>query len=119
MQLEDRARVWWAIGQPYRLSVNYEVRVVDIDAEMLGRRRPGAESSRASGVDVMTLHSLEPSSVETRSAASPLWLRLGRHLHRAAASGTVDVVLERKVGSAWVTAPPCPTRSRPRAISGF
>ena len=33
MQLEDRARVWWAIGQPYRLSVNYEVRVVDIDAE--------------------------------------------------------------------------------------
>ena len=32
MQLEDRARVWSAIGQPYRLSVNYEVRVVDIDA---------------------------------------------------------------------------------------
>jgi hypothetical protein len=32
MQIEDRARVWWAIGQPYRLSVNYEVRVVDIDA---------------------------------------------------------------------------------------
>jgi hypothetical protein len=31
MQLEDRARVWSAIGQPYRLSVNYEVRVVDID----------------------------------------------------------------------------------------
>jgi hypothetical protein len=31
MQLEDRARVWWAIGQPYRLSINYEVRVVDID----------------------------------------------------------------------------------------
>jgi hypothetical protein len=33
MQLEDRARVWWAIGQPYRLSVNYEVTVVDVDAE--------------------------------------------------------------------------------------
>jgi hypothetical protein len=32
MQLEDRARVWSAIGQPYRLSVNYEARVVDIDA---------------------------------------------------------------------------------------
>jgi hypothetical protein len=31
MALEDRARVWWAIGQPYRLSVNYEVRVVDLD----------------------------------------------------------------------------------------
>ena len=33
MQIEDRARVWWAIGQPYRLSINYEVRVVDIDAD--------------------------------------------------------------------------------------
>ena len=32
MRLDDRARVWWAINQPYRLSVNYEVRVVDIDA---------------------------------------------------------------------------------------
>jgi hypothetical protein len=33
MRLDDRARIWWAINQPYRLSVNYEVRVVDIDAE--------------------------------------------------------------------------------------
>jgi hypothetical protein len=32
MQLDDRSRIWWAISQPYRLSVNYEVRVVDIDA---------------------------------------------------------------------------------------
>jgi hypothetical protein len=32
MRLDDRARVWWAINLPYRLSVNYEVRVVDIDA---------------------------------------------------------------------------------------
>jgi Pvc16 N-terminal domain len=31
MRIDDRARVWWAINQPYRLSVNYEVRVVDID----------------------------------------------------------------------------------------
>jgi hypothetical protein len=31
MRLEDRARVWWAINLPYRLSVNYEVRVVEID----------------------------------------------------------------------------------------
>ena len=30
MRLDDRARVWWAISQPYRLSVNYEVRVIDI-----------------------------------------------------------------------------------------
>jgi len=31
--LEDRARVWHAIGKTYRLSVNYEVRVVNIDPE--------------------------------------------------------------------------------------
>jgi hypothetical protein len=33
IELEDRARVWSAIGQTYRLSVNYEVRVVNVDAE--------------------------------------------------------------------------------------
>jgi hypothetical protein len=32
MKLDDRARIWWAINLPYHLSVNYEVRVVDIDA---------------------------------------------------------------------------------------
>lgn len=32
MRLDDRARIWWAINLPYRLSINYEVRVVDIDA---------------------------------------------------------------------------------------
>jgi hypothetical protein len=34
MQIEDRARIWWAINKPYRLSVNYEVRVVDVDADV-------------------------------------------------------------------------------------
>jgi hypothetical protein len=34
LELEDRARVWSAIGQTYRLSVNYEVRVADVDAEL-------------------------------------------------------------------------------------
>ena len=33
LELEDRARVWAAIGQTYRLSVNYEVRVANIDPE--------------------------------------------------------------------------------------
>jgi len=32
LRLQDRAQVWWAIGQTYRLSVNYEVRVANIDA---------------------------------------------------------------------------------------
>jgi Pvc16 N-terminal domain len=41
LSLDERSRVWWAIQQPYRLSLNYEVRVVDIDVsggdvELLG-----------------------------------------------------------------------------------
>lgn len=32
LTLEERTRVWWAIGKPYRLSLNYEVRVVNLDA---------------------------------------------------------------------------------------
>jgi len=40
ISLEDRARVWDAIDQPYRLSVNYEVRVVHIDPE-LSETTPG------------------------------------------------------------------------------
>lgn len=31
LTLEERTRVWWSIQQPYRLSLNYEVRVVDVD----------------------------------------------------------------------------------------
>lgn len=31
LTLEERTRVWWAIQQPYRLSLNYEVRLVDVD----------------------------------------------------------------------------------------
>jgi hypothetical protein len=30
--LEERARVWYAIEKPYRLSLTYEVRVVNLDA---------------------------------------------------------------------------------------
>lgn len=33
LDLENRARVWSAIGKTYRLSVNYEIRVVDVDPE--------------------------------------------------------------------------------------
>lgn len=32
LHLEDRSRIWFAIGKNYRLSVNYEVRLIDIDA---------------------------------------------------------------------------------------
>jgi hypothetical protein len=32
--LEDRTRVWFSVQKPYRLSVNYEVRVINIDSEL-------------------------------------------------------------------------------------
>ena len=41
MHIDDRARMWWAIGLPYRLSVNYEVRVVEIDVERTTSSTPG------------------------------------------------------------------------------
>jgi hypothetical protein len=31
LTLEERTRVWWSIQQGYRLSLNYEVRLVDVD----------------------------------------------------------------------------------------
>ena len=31
LTLEERTRVWWSIQQPYQLSLNYEVRVIDVD----------------------------------------------------------------------------------------
>lgn len=33
LSLEERTRVWHAVQKPYRLSVAYEVRVVDLDSE--------------------------------------------------------------------------------------
>jgi hypothetical protein len=47
--LEDRARVWSAIGQTYRLSVNYEVRIVNVDAETETTATPVLERQIASG----------------------------------------------------------------------
>ena len=33
LSLEERTRVWHAVQKPYRLSVTYEIRVVNLDAE--------------------------------------------------------------------------------------
>jgi hypothetical protein len=49
LELEDRARVWSAIGQTYRLSVNYEVRVVNVDAETETSATPVRERHLATG----------------------------------------------------------------------
>lgn len=40
LSLEERTRVWHAVQRPYRLSVSYEVRVVNLDTEVFERVRP-------------------------------------------------------------------------------
>jgi hypothetical protein len=40
LTLEERARVWYAIEKPYRLSITYEVRVVNLDAEEIETIQP-------------------------------------------------------------------------------
>jgi len=40
LTLEERARVWYAIEKPYRLSITYEVRVVNLDAEEVNNIQP-------------------------------------------------------------------------------
>ena len=47
LTLEERARVWYAIEKPYRLSLTYEVRVVNLDAETVDAIPP--VSQRALG----------------------------------------------------------------------
>jgi hypothetical protein len=50
MQVDDRARIWWAINLPYHLSVNYEVRVVDIDSTAETGSSPVNERDLSIGV---------------------------------------------------------------------
>lgn len=40
LSLEERARVWNAVHKPYRLSVVYEVRVINLDPESAARLHP-------------------------------------------------------------------------------
>jgi Pvc16 N-terminal domain len=43
LTLEERARVWYAIEKPYRLSITYEIRVVNLDAETIDALVPVSE----------------------------------------------------------------------------
>lgn len=43
--LEDRTRVWNSVHQPYHLSVNYEVRVVNLDSDLERRVVPVRQRS--------------------------------------------------------------------------
>ncbi|MEV4319022.1 DUF4255 domain-containing protein [Actinocrispum sp. NPDC049592] len=40
LTLDQKSWVWYAIQKPYRLSLNYEVRVVNLDVESAQRVRP-------------------------------------------------------------------------------
>lgn len=40
LSLEERTRVWHAVQKPYRLSVSYEIRVVNLDTEQQGLLTP-------------------------------------------------------------------------------
>ncbi len=40
LSLEERSRVWHAVQKPYRLSVSYEVRVVNLESEDVTLARP-------------------------------------------------------------------------------
>lgn len=40
LSIEERARVWYAVQRPYRLSVSYEARVVNLDSTAADRVRP-------------------------------------------------------------------------------
>jgi hypothetical protein len=50
IDIEDRSRVWSAIRRTYRLSVNYEVRVLNIDAETETTNAPVRERDLRLGV---------------------------------------------------------------------
>lgn len=39
LTLEERTRVWYSVQRPYRLSLYYEIRVVNLDSETVTARR--------------------------------------------------------------------------------
>lgn len=41
--LEERTRVWYAVQKPYRLSVTYDVRVINLDSDQVERKQPVTE----------------------------------------------------------------------------
>jgi len=52
LALEDLARVWNALNQPYQLSVSYEVAIVNIDSEIVDDVTPVQIAEPISGIIV-------------------------------------------------------------------
>jgi hypothetical protein len=49
--LENLTRVFWSVQRPYRLSLSYEIRVVNLDSEVSRLRTP--VRTRATGYGAM------------------------------------------------------------------
>jgi hypothetical protein len=45
LDLEERTRVWFSVQKPYRLSVSYEARVVNLDSQLVDQMKPVARRS--------------------------------------------------------------------------
>jgi hypothetical protein len=52
LNLEERTRVWWSIQEPYRLSLNYEVRVIELDVSDDARTEERPVRHRDFGAEV-------------------------------------------------------------------
>jgi Pvc16 N-terminal domain len=52
--LDDRTRVWYSIQKPYRLSLTYEVRVVNLKSEISTTSRPVSSRSVDANVPAAT-----------------------------------------------------------------
>jgi hypothetical protein len=50
LSIEERARVWYAVQRPYRLSVSYEARVVNLDSTASDLVRPVSRRTLDSAV---------------------------------------------------------------------
>jgi hypothetical protein len=50
--LEDIARVWNALNQPYQLSVSYEVAILNIDSEVIEPVAPVQSAEPVTGIIV-------------------------------------------------------------------
>ena len=77
LTLDERARVWYAISKPYRLSVTYEVRVVNLDALTVEATTPVSRADRPlcrPGHRPMTTWRTVP--VDEKWLFSPIGLRL-------------------------------------------
>jgi len=55
LSLDERARVWYSVQRPYRLSASYEVRVVNLDSERVEEKTPvNRRSLEFSGPEVLS-----------------------------------------------------------------